>query len=291
MIIIDVPEKNKTLFFPEELAECDYHQFADMAKLIYQFNSGEITYHDFKILSVYSLLGLRVSKRSKQEDSEKWENIYKLSAITETFFDLKEEENGETTITLKNYDINNKLPKYRMFRTYFGPEDGFMNINYGQYSDGLEEFITYSQTGDLHSLRLLFAIFYLPKNWRGKFEVYDKESAKQRANKIFIHTDIRHLYGFYLLFDAFQKYTTSGAVTVFGQEIDLEIIYEDVGGFKSSLPGIGAYGTVNDLAESGVFGTADGVRSTNFWRVALQLYALKKKSIDEITQSKSNGST
>ena len=290
MIIIDVPEVKKTLFFPEELAECDYKQFADMGKLIYQFNAGDINYYDFKFLSVYALLGLKYSKKTQKEDSEKWENVYKLSAITNDFFDVVETE-GEKRITLKNYDISNKLPVYKLFRKYYGPETGFMNINYGQYSDGLEEFITYSQSGEIESLRLLFSIFYQCKNWRGKLEAYDKDVAKQRANKIFKHTDIRHLYGFYLLFDAFQKYTTSGTVTVFGQEVDLAIIYEDVGGYKSSLPGIGAYATINDLAESGVFGTADGVRNTNFWRVALQLYYLKKKNIDENNQTKNNGTT
>lgn len=289
MIIIDVPEAKKTLYLPEELSECDPKQFADMAKLIYMFNLGEINYNDFCNLSVYALLGLAAPKKEKEEDSSKWENIFMLSEKIKSFFDT-EEKDGKNYLVLKNYDITNKLKLYKFVKNYYGPEDGFFDVTYGQYSDGLEEFITFSQTGDIKSLQLLFAIFYRKKTHTGAFEKYSLETAKKRAKQIFVHTDIRHLYGFYLLFDAFQKYTTSGSITVFGEEIDLSIIYEDVG-TKSVIPGIGIHGIVNDLAETGIFGNADGVRETNFWRVALQLYNVKKKSIDQQNEMKKNGTT
>ena len=290
MILIDIPAAKETLFLPEELGECDDQQFADIAKLIYQFNNGEINYEDFCILAVYVLLGLKKSEEKPDPDSPKWENIYKLSKHVESFFEVEEKE-GKKFLLLKNYDITNKLRKYKLFRTYYGPKDGLFDITYGQYSDGLEEFISFAKTGNLHSLQVLFAIFYRKKNiFTRKLEKYNYEKAKKRARRIFIHTDIRHLYGFYLLFDAFNKYTTSGSITVFGEVIDLSIIYQDAG-VISSLPGIGVHGIVNDLAETGIFGDADGVRATNFWSVAIQLYHVKKKIIDQLKESKTNGST
>ena len=288
MIIIDIPEKKKTFSLPEEMSECDGRQYIDMSKLIYMFNVGEINYSDFCKLAVYALLGLKQSNKKGKTD-QKWENVFTLSEKVISFFDI-EEKDGKKILSLKNYDITNKLPVYKLFRSWYGPEDGFMNISYGQYSDGLEEYISYSQTGDLHALRLLFSIFYRKKNlFTGKLEKYDFDKAKKRADGIFMHCDIRYLYGFYLLFEAFQKYTSSGSITVFGEEIDLSIIYEDAG-VKSAVPGIGIHGIVNDLAETGIFGNADGVRETNFWRVALQLYYVKKKSIDQLNESKRNGS-
>lgn len=290
MIIIDVPEAKETLYMAEELAECDDRQFADMAKLIYMFTIDEINYEQFSILAVYALLGLKAPKGKPDRNSPKWENIFMLSEKIISFFDV-EKKDGRKQLSPKNYDITNKLRKYKLFRKYYGPEDGFLDISYGQYSDGLEEYITYSQTGDLNSLRLLFAIFYREKDpVTRELEKYSYALAKKRAEKVFIHTDIRHLYGFYLLFDAFQKYTTSGSIVVFGEEIDLSIIYEDAG-IKSAIPGIGIHGIVNDLAETGIFGNADGVRETNFWRIALQLYYVKKKSIDQLNESKKNGTS
>lgn len=289
MIIIDVPEAKETLYLPEELSECDERQFPEMAKLIYMFNRGEINYNDFCTLAVYALLGLAAPKKQKEDDSAKWENVFMLSEKIKSFFDT-EVKDGKTYLVLKNYDITNKLRRYKFVKNYYGPEDGFLDVSYGQYSDGLEEFITFSQTGDIKSLQLLFAIFYRKKTHTGAFEKYSFDVAKKRAKQIFVHTDIRHLYGFYLLFDAFQKYTTSGSITVFGEEIDLSIIYEDVG-TKSAIPGIGIHGIVNDLAETGIFGNADGVRETNFWRIALQLYNVKKKSIDQQNEMKKNGTT
>lgn len=290
MIPIDIPEKNKTLYFPENLAECDADQYADMAKLLYLFSSGEIHYFDFRVLAVYALLGMKFPEKIPQvipEDDVKWQNIFRLSELVDGFFHRNETEDGDK-LEVKLDFMTNHYPTHKMFGTYVGPQDGFQDVCFGQYIDGLEEYIYFSQTGDIESLKTLFCIFYLPKN-----EKYSLKNAKKRAKGILKNTDIRHLYGFYLFFTAMQQYIIGGQITIMGNEIDLSIIYQELPEHqqeKSEIPGIGMYSVLYDLAESGVFGNYEGVRQTNMWMVFVRLYELKKKEIDQINREKKNES-
>lgn len=286
MIAIDIPAVKRTFYFPENLAECDGEQFADMSKLVYMFSSGQINYFDFRILAVYALLRLKTPKKIPKvisEDDPKWQNIFRLSQLVDYFFERKENPDGEK-LEIKLDFIKNHYPEHKMFGTYMGPSDGFQNVNFGQYVDGLEEYIYFSQSGDLEALRLLFCIFYLPEG-----EKYSLEMAKKRAKGILAQTDIRHLYGFYLFFTSMQQYILGGSLAVMGNEIDLSIIYQEAAEqkkAKSSIPGIGLHSVLFDLAESGVFGNYEGVRDTNMWTILLRLYELKKKEIDQLNREK-----
>lgn len=281
MHTIEIPDKQTFFYFPEHLGECDSRQYADMAKLMWMFQSGAIGYEDFKTLAVYSLLGL---KPSGKKDETVFATVFQLSALVDSFFE-KVEADGRTQLKPVQFYVNNHLPKIRagFFRTFYGPEDVFEDVEFGQYVDGLEEFINFSDTGDIAYLRKLFAIFYLPKG-----ESYDPKNARKRAKTIFRVTDIRHLYGFYLYFSAMQLFIMSGEIWVNGEAIDLSIIYEKSSAAKSSLPGIGMYGLLNDLAESGVFGPYNTTRKANLWAVMRRLYQLQKKQIEE---SKNNVSS
>lgn len=281
MITIEIPEKKRLLYLPENLSECDERQYADMAKLFYMLSRKEISYPEFRTLAVYSLLDLKAGG----ESDTKYENIFRLSEYIDNFFE-KYTENDEEKIRVKYNYIHNHFPSLSLFGTYIGPEDGFQNVCFGQYTDGLEEYIYYTQSGDIQSLRTLFAIFYLPKG-----EKYSLEMAKKRAKGLFRSVDIRHLYGFFLYFTSMQEYILSGQLMVMGNEIDLNIIYqetEDNKKPKSNIPGLGWVASAYDIAESGVFGNYEGVRATNMWSVLLRLYQLKKQRLDEIEQEKMN---
>lgn len=260
---------------PEHLGECDSQQYAHMAKLIWMFQTGEISYEEFRSLAVYSLLNL---KPSGKKDSEIHEKVFILGELVDSFFEQTEKE-GKTELKILQFYVNNHLPKIKagFFQTFYGPEDVFEDVEFGQYVDGLEEFINFSQTGDKNYLCKLFAIFYLPKG-----EEYDSKKSRIRAKSIFRITDIRHLYGFYLYFSAMQLFIMSGEIYVQGQSIDLSIIYEPTGEeSKSNIPGIGMFGLLNDLAESGVFGPYHEIRRANFWAVQKRLYQIQKKQLDE----------
>lgn len=281
MIHIEIPDKKKFLYMPENLAECDNKQYADFAKLLYMAQEKQITYDQLCYMAVYPLLNL---KKSKKKSSEKVENIIRISEYVDGFFNQDDEGNftGVKLDFTKNF-----LPKYKLFRTYFGPEDGFSDVTFGQYLDGLDEYIYYSKTGDLNALRMLFSIFYLKKN-----ETYNYRVSKKRALGIFRFVDIRHLYGFFLFFSSMQTYVLQGEIMVMGNPIDLSIIFmkDEKDTFESSIPGTGFRNIITDMAESQVFGPYKEVGSTNLWVVLIRLYELKKKELDEKEKNKNNDS-
>lgn len=293
MMSIEIPDANHFFYVPENLGECDGTQYLDICKLLYWLNFGFIDEDDFKSVAVYILLRLpykleksKVQGFISEDDLPKWENVYRISEILESFFDRKEDEKtGKVTMTVNQLFVHNHNPVYNLFKRYYGPEEGFSNVLFGQYLDGLEEFIDFTQSGEIQSLRNLFAIFYLAKG-----EIYNKRKSLKRAKGIFRFVDIRNLYGMFVFFNAFQNYMMSGEISVMGQNIDLEIIFKDVDPKqkKSSIPGLGWITTAQDIAESGVFGAYENVRNTEMWPVILRLYELKKRAFDEKEREDSN---
>lgn len=279
MISIEIPQKKKFLYMPENLAECDSRQFADLAKIIWMAKEKKISFRDMKIAAVYALLGL---KRSKKVSAETTENVNRLSIFVENFFEKDDDGN---LVEIKLDFQNNHFPKFWLFGNFYGPEDGFKYVTFGQYVDGLDEYIYYTNTGDLEALRMLFAIFYMKKG-----EKYDYKVSRKRAKSIFKYVDIRHLYGFYLFFSSIQTYVLGGEINVMGNPIDLSLIYTKTGkeNFVSNIPGTGMRSIISELAESQVFGPYREVEKTNMWVVLVRLYELKKKELDEQERSKNN---
>ena len=283
MHYLEIPEKNVTLYIPENLGECDAKQYAEMAKLMYWLFIGQITYQDFKTLAVYALLNMKHHKKNANDEKVN-EEIFKISELVADFFTERKTEDGNIQLLPKQFYINNHLPVLRFFGKFHGPEEAFENVCFGQYEDGLEEYINFSQTGELKYLINLFAIFYLRKG-----EVYDAAKSKKRAKGFFKHIDIRHLYGFYLTFSAIQLWITSGEIYLGGNLIDLSIIYQEAGNsVKSNIPGIGMKGVVFDIAESQVFGNYQETRREMLWNIIPRLHQLRKKTLDEQQNSKSN---
>jgi hypothetical protein len=277
MITIEIPQKRKHFYIPENLSECNEKQYADLCKLIWMTKEKEIRYQDMRALAVYPLMGL---KQSKKETPEMMENVYRISCYLDDFFN-KDEDGMFSDIKL-DY-TKNHLRSYRMFHKYYGPEDGFNDVTFGQYLDGLEEYIYYTNTGDLMALRIMFSIFYLRKN-----EKYSYKNAKKKAKGVFRFVDIRHLYGFYLFFSSMQTYVLGGEISVMGNDVDLTIVYQSDEKFASQIPGTGMRSVLSELAESQVFGPYKGVEETNMWRVLVRLYELKKKELDEKERNKNN---
>lgn len=282
---IKIPQKNIDLYLPENLAECDSKQYRGMAKLIFLLNSGKIEYEEFRVCAVYLLLNMKGKAKTYRTEgfipsSEKpqWENIYRISELIDSFFEKKTNDEGKEYIHIKQDFIKNHTPKLFLWHRFYGPEDAFENVSFGQYLDAMEEFIYFTQTGEIQGLRNLFAILYLRKN-----EKYNRKKSLKRAKTLFKFLDVGHLYGCYIFFSAVQQYIMSGSVTVMGQDLDLSIIFKEIKTeeLKSVIPGTGWISTTQDLAESGVFGNYTQVRETEMWMILLRLYELKKRAFDE----------
>lgn len=304
MHTVELPEAKIKRYIPSDLSECDAQQYIDMCELIFHFQNDSINYDEFRTHAVYKLMKMipktvkeleNQTEEEKTIQAEKFANIYQLSELIDDFFDI--DEKGIKTI--KQYYTHNPVPYFKpVFKTFYGPADGFRDMTFGEYRDGLRLFHDFHATGDLHILTLLCAIFYRHKksfhfvkkqlaNYDGNIrERYNSNTLDERAKALKL-APIGFIYGFYLLFASFQKYLIDAKTMWGGQEIDFSILFESPNGDKSptnDIPGIGMDSIAFSMAESGTFGTIKEVDNTNFWEIFAKMYDLRRTDLERIKQ-------
>lgn len=271
MHTLDFQEINKRIEIPENLAECDRRQYLDMAKLIFMYLHDEISREQFRLLGFYSLMNMEYSENELPNmQDEKWQNIYILSELLESFFIEKE---GAKHLVFDYIHNPVKTMKYKVL-SFQGPKDGFENMTWKQMIDGIGELHAYRESKKPESLLKLFSMFYLRKG-----ESYGKIDLDKRMD-YFKDVDIRFVYGFYLLFTSFVTFLMADAVIkVDGRDINLSLLFardeddeESEAAAAVDLPELGLRSTAFQLAESGVFGTMDELDHSNAWTVLLRMY-------------------
>ena len=120
MHYLEIPEKNLTLYIPENLGECDAKQYAEMAKLMYWLFAGQITYQDFKTLAVYALLNMKHHKKNANDEKVN-EEIFKISELVADFFTERKTEDGNIQLLPKQFYI--RLPKSSRLRRSESKDD------------------------------------------------------------------------------------------------------------------------------------------------------------------------
>lgn len=282
MHIIDIPEAKITRYIPEDLSQCDAKQYMDMAELIFCFQNQQISYDEFRTHAVYKLMNMKPSKKESELEDIKFSNVYQISELIDSFFEI--DDKGQKTI--KQYYIHNPVPKMKfLWKTYFGPEDNFNNMTFGEYRDGLRFFHDFHATGDMEYLKLLTAIFYRPKKMF-KIIGYSSKDLDKRIEG-YKYAPIGFVYGFYLLFASFQKYLVEATILWSGKELDLSILFDTKTSTESdnvSMPGIGMDSVAFSMAESGVFGTLKEVDATDFWDIMVRMYDIRKSAIEQEKQ-------
>lgn len=267
---IEIAEIGKRYWLPENLGECDRRQYLDMSKLVLMYQMAEISLDEFRVLGLYALLNMKPEESVLQNiQDEKWENIYILSELLNSFFTIDENQRMHL---IQDYIHNPvKSVKYKL-RTLYGPKDAFSDITYGQLEDGVGELQNFLKSGEIQSLVKLFAIFY-----KFKGEKYQNINLEQRV-KFFDHLDIRYVYGFYLLFVSFFNFLTKECViAVDGKELDLTILFKSAENTETDTTqpeGLGMRSTSFQLAESGVFGTLKELREMDAMTVLIRMYDL-----------------
>lgn len=277
--IIEIPVTNATIYLPRELAYCNRQEYQKMAQLLIMWQSGAITYEEFRVQAVYALLKLTKGNRklNKIELEVFHANIYEISKCIDTFFDKTPE--GDLDIKL-NF-TNNHTPSVRpLFVKFKGPENRFTNTTFGQYQDALQQYATYLHRNNVESLNNLMAIYYTTSKG------YNKASLQKHSNLMRKFVDPALVYGFFLTFSAFQKHITTTKLIIEGQVIDLSIIFKSSSTIKSNIPGLGLKGLGFQLAESAIFGDMAKLRNEPLMEVLLLLYDLRKRELDEKERQK-----
>ncbi len=285
ILTLDIPEIGKSLCMPLNLKVCDQRQYVAICALIYRLEGKEITSEEFKTLSVYELLDLQQGKRKigEEEVNQALSNIQGIAQYIPNFFFEKE---GVLQIKL-DYDKNHIEEITSGLHKFYGPQDDFSDVSFGEYEEGLNVFLEYNRVKDIELLVRLAAIFYRKKGKR-KREVYDSDTIDERMEQM-KYVQPGELYGFYYTFAAFHTYFSSSCVSWEGRVIDMSIVFteqdeDEKSNYESPYPGLGMKSILFQLAESGVFGNDKGVRRTNLWEVVLRLYDIRKTDLDTLAQ-------
>lgn len=280
MITVDLLENNETLYLPSTLAECDRQQARDVCRVFYQYAAGEISMEELRLSMLYAVLNLRTVPMDQEQQHEVDENLSLLSFELGSFFD-----NVDGKLQIKTDFIDNPFTWLRTgwFKMY-GPVEQCENITFGQYVAAVNSFADYADTGDESYLDQLLAIMFLPRfTLSRKLKPFNPTAINKRAAQ-FKHLDIGYKFGFYLYFASFQQYLRTAKIYWEGNEIDLSILFnsqpgEETAG-ESKYPGLGMLSLKLDMAQSGVFGTADDVDRKRLWDVLPHMYKIRKADLD-----------
>lgn len=291
-MVIEIPDVNKKVFMPLELNACDRQQYIDFCSLLYNFEKDATVYEDFRVDAVYKLLNLKRGKRKidKGEVQEALGNIYAISESIDCFF----EQNAEGQRILKHPYTHNHLKYLRpRFIKYVGPSDYFLDCYWNEYREGINIVMMYLASPDPKLLYRLLAVFFR-KRKKGQREMLDEEKIDKRA-QLFSSYPIGYAFAFFRTLYAFHRYFTSSSVMYEGREIDLSIIFTEqpedtVDDHLSPYPSLGMQSIEYQIAQTNVLGNNRQIETTKLWKVALTLYDIRKRDLDEKARSGKNKS-
>jgi hypothetical protein len=290
---IDIQELNKTLYIPSDLSECDARQYIEMSGLMYQYTVGALSYEDLRVHAVYKLLNLKRKPNPNQAvEEEKMSNILEISKLIDNFFNPT-----ETQMIIKQHYINNPVKSFApAWKRFYGPEDGFQNVKFGEYVTALRIFLEFSANPSYDLLLQLTATLYRPKKnfhfIRKRLPKYDGDCRvpfnayfTDKYVKSFQYAPIGFVFGTYLFFGAMQQYITSAEIPWAGKIINLSILFDSAS--KSTEPehaGLGMDAVLMSMAEGGSFGSMEKVEQTPFWTIMLKMYDIRIRNLEQQKQ-------
>ena len=278
-----------------------------MCNLFFLYQCGEITKDEMLNNAVYHLMNMKPSKSTSIGNEDKTNIVLIEELIESSFFDklFKSDDENDYQLKLKQNYINNPVPEYKpLWRNYYGPTDGFMNMKFGEYCEALRTFLEFNATGNTNLLYELAAILYRPRKpflyFRKKLSNYDgdvrvKYNMHQTEKRIeaFKTAPIGFVYGVYLFFASMQIFISTAEVPWGGRILNLGILFQNNGeSVEIEAQDIGLDAVAFALAESGAFGDFKEVQETSFWTIMVKMYdarvkELQLQKINENAESKS----
>ena len=128
MHTIEIPEIRYKAEIPSQISELSPKQYLTFVKLMLLQEQGEITWEQFRIRLIVSLMDIRKTRKHIQPDQAALveANLYQLSELMDSFCDPVEAE-GQSKLVLNISFTKNLIP--RIGRLY-GPADGLTNISF-----------------------------------------------------------------------------------------------------------------------------------------------------------------
>ncbi len=271
MHTIEIPQKNKTITFPQEIAEMNKAQYIAFSELAYQFTNQFISFGEFKVRLTYKLVNLKRKvdmNRSTDQTEKIANNIYCIAQLMESFFETKTEK-GKKYKIIKLDHIGNLIPYVTVRgKKWYGPKDALLDCTFGQYIQATHALCDYNKTKDENQLNLLVAILYKPKK-----EKYDPNTIEERAAEC-ATIPIGERYGIQLFFAACQEWiVTNKELSIGGgNSVDLTVLFKS-GTDKEASPtnGIGMLSALYSLAETTVFGDIEKTSTQHIYDVLIYM--------------------
>jgi hypothetical protein len=283
MNIIEIPDTGRKIYLPQSFGECDRQQARDVSQVLVSYMvHGAISYDQLLIDIFCALTNVQHNPTS---DDTAYIHIAQLAQLCDSFFTTVD---GKKQVVLDHIDNPFTWLRPGLIK-YHGPVDSFDNITFGEYVDAMNYYGEFADSQQVEFLDLLIATLFrkhIPLSRKRK--PYKKSETKERALRL-SRLCMGYRYGFFLYFASFQKYLSTARIYWEGRELDLSILFKSTGkGYKSTIPGMGMLSVQFDMAQSGVMGDEDRLRSKPLWEVIALMYDLKKKDMDEAAAQSKN---
>jgi hypothetical protein len=277
MHTIEITEINKTLYLPENLAECNQQQFIDMAQLLMLNQTGELDYEAMRIQAVYKLLDIKRFKT--QDEDEKLSNIFVISQLIDTFFVI--DNNGQKSIKLDFFEC-----PIQLFNPFIvpihGPKSVFKDLTFGEYLDALRLFFQFQSTPDIMLLKAITAILLRRQYLYSYNRIAYNPDKVDKAIENLKYAPVGLFYGVYLWFAAFQKFISSAQIPWAGKTLNFSLLFDATGNDnKPEHEDIGMDSIFFALAENGTFGNAKETKQTKLIEVLIKMYDIRIKELNQ----------
>jgi hypothetical protein len=287
MHTIEIPEIKKTLYLPENLAECDQQQYIDMSQLLILNQTGELDYEAMRIQAVYKLLDI---KRVKTEDeTDKLSNIYLISQLIDSFFII--DNNGQKSIKSDFFEC-----PIQSFNPYIipihGPKSFFNDITFGEYLDALRLFFQFQATPDITLLKAITAILLRREEYTTSKRIPYNPDKVDKAIENLKYAPVGLFYGVYLWFAAFQKFISTAQIPWADKTLNFSLLFDaSSNDNKTEHEDIGMDSIFFALAENGTFGNAKETKQTKLIEVLIKMYDMRIKELNQKSNDNSKPTT
>ncbi|MFI1770989.1 hypothetical protein [Thalassobellus citreus] len=300
---IEIIETKTLLNYPESGQEFTREQLIKFARLLVLYQSGELSFHEFKIKLTYALLNLvRTANVSKPENAQLLENINQISKLNNQFFTSKREKGKEFKVVNMDFIIN-LLPTVSVNgKTFHGPTDALFNTVYGEYLQVIMHLNEFAVSGSEDSLNQLIATIYRPQkpnynklkhqaDFDGDIRIKFNPNLTQNYAQDLAQLPFEVKYAIFLFVASSQHFiANSNALDIGGgNTIDLTLLFSQQSNTTQPANSLGMVGTLYSLAETKVFGTVKDVAEQNTYDILA--YLVNQKTEHDKLKRKNHATT
>lgn len=274
MQTITIVEINKQINVPTCWDEIPRRHLLFLFKHMYRLFDGRMSRDEFQLLAACRVLGIKMRRARGLSHIERVTRLDNLGKLADLFSFMFADADGHTTFA---YDsLTNRLP--RIAGILLGPADGLADITFGEYRAAFEAYARYIDTRDVAHLDVLVSCLYhaelafLDSTGRNRWK-YRPHQTWHRA--LIENVSLPKKLIILKWFEACDRNIKQGAFEINGERISFAPLFGS-GGERTAL-GTALLDLEYSLADDGLFGGIEGVRSANILDILFRMLRLKER--------------